>query len=122
MDFQSARFDLIHRYRDLETVFDVMELPARNDRYNGYQLIRGALAACVMNCSFCVFCDARRPDLVEAWYRIMCAVRLSELCCRLKLFTWQELATVPPGIFSIFWLRSMASSIEDINIVSNACR
>ena len=39
-DFQSARFDLIHRYRDLETVFDVTKLPVRNDRYNGYQLIR----------------------------------------------------------------------------------
>lgn len=96
-DFQSAKFDLVHRYRDLETVFDISELRVRNDRYNNYQLIRGALAAYVTGCSFCVFCDARRPDLVEAWYGIMCAVRLPELRCRLKLLTWQELATVLPG-------------------------
>jgi hypothetical protein len=95
-DFQSAKFDLVHRYRDLETVFDISELRVRNDRYNGYQLIRGAVAAYVTDCSFCVFCDVRRPDLVEAWYGIMSAVRLSELRCRLKLLTWQELAAVLP--------------------------
>jgi hypothetical protein len=95
-NFQSARFELIHRYRDLETVFDLSELPMCNDRYNSYQLIRGALAAYVTECSFCVFCDDRRPDLVEAWYRVMRAVRLLALRCRLKLLTWQELATVLP--------------------------
>ena len=95
-DFQSAKFDLVHRFRDLETVFDLSELRVSNDRYKGYQLIRGALAAYATDCSFCVFCDARRPDLVEAWYGIMCAVRLAELRCRLKLLTWQELATVLP--------------------------
>ena len=95
-DFQLARFDLIHRYRDLERVFDLSELPMRNDRYSGYQLIRGTLAAYATDCSFCVFCDARRRDLVEAWYGIMSAVCLSELRCRLKLLTWQELATFLP--------------------------
>ena len=95
-DFQSARFDLIHRYRDLERVFDLSELSMRNDRYSGYQLIRGTLAAYATDCSFCVFCDARRPDLVEAWYGIMSAVCLFELRCRLKLLTWQELATFLP--------------------------
>jgi hypothetical protein len=95
-DFQSARFDLIRRYRDLETIFDLSELPMRDDRYNGYQLIRGILAAHAMECSFCVFCDARRPDLVEAWYGIMRAVRLFDLRCRLKLLTWQELASGLP--------------------------
>jgi hypothetical protein len=95
-DFQSARFDLIRRYRDLETVFDLSELPMHNDRYSGYQLIRGALAAYVADCSFCVLCDARRPDLIEAWYRVMCAVRVVELRCRLKILTWQELAACLP--------------------------
>jgi hypothetical protein len=98
-DFQSARFDLIHRYRGLERVFDLSELSMRNDRYSGYQLIRGTLAAYATDCSFCVFCDARRPDLVEAWYGIMSAVCLFELRCRLKLLTWQELATfLPEGL------------------------
>jgi hypothetical protein len=95
-DFQSAKFDLISRYRDLETVFDLSELPVRKNKQSCYQLIRGTLAAYATECSFCVFCDARRPDLIEAWYGIMSAVCLSELRCRLKLLTWQELATFLP--------------------------
>jgi hypothetical protein len=96
-DFQNARAGLISRYRDLETVFAHSELPLRNGKQAGYQLIRGTLAAFATGCSFCVFCDSRRPDLIEAWYKIMRAVRLSDLRCRLKLLTWQELATVLPG-------------------------
>jgi hypothetical protein len=96
-DFQSAGLGLISRYRDLEAVFDLGELPTRNGRQRGYQLIRGALAAYAAECSFCVFCDSRRPDLVEDWYRIMRAVRPFELRCRLKLLTWQELASVLPA-------------------------
>lgn len=94
--FQSARLDLISRYRDLETVFDLSALPIRSGKQSGYQLIRGTLAAYAKECSFCVFCDARRPDLVEEWYQIIRAVRLFELRSRLKLLTWQELATVLP--------------------------
>jgi hypothetical protein len=96
-DFQSARPDLICRYRDLEVVFDLPELPSRNGKYYGYQLIRGTLTAHSTGCSFCVFCDARRPDLIEAWYTVIRAVRLFELRCRLKLLTWQELAAAVPG-------------------------
>jgi hypothetical protein len=66
-DFQSARFDLICRYCDLETIFNLSELPIQNGLQKSYQLIRGTLAAYATECSFCVFCDARRPDLVEAW-------------------------------------------------------
>jgi len=96
-DFQCARLGLIVRYRDLEAVFEVPELPRRQGQQCGYQLIRGTLAAYAMGCSFCVFCDARRPDLVEGWYRVMRAVHLCELRCRLKLLTWQELALALPG-------------------------
>ena len=96
-DFQSARLDLICRYRDLETVFDLSALPVRDGKQSGYQLIRGTLAAYASGCSFCVFCDARRPDLIEGWYQVMRAVRLFELRCRLKLLTWQELAAVLPN-------------------------
>jgi hypothetical protein len=95
-DFQSSRFDLISRYRDLEAVFDLADLPLRNGKHCSYQLIRGTLAAYATGCSFCVFCDARRPDLIEAWYRIMRAVRPFELRYRLKLLTWQELTMVLP--------------------------
>jgi hypothetical protein len=95
-DFQSAGPGLISRYRDLETVFDTAELPTRNGKQCAYQLIRGVLAAYAAESSFCVFCDSRRPDLVDSWYRIMRTVRPFELRCRLKLLTWQELASVLP--------------------------
>jgi hypothetical protein len=95
-DFQLADPRLMHRYRDLETVFDTSELPLRRGKQVGYQLIRGALAAYAANNSFCVVCDARRPDLAECWYRVMRAVRLVDLRCRLQLLTWQEIAKVVP--------------------------
>ena len=44
-DFQTARQDLVHRYRDLESVFDVTRLPRSKERFRSCQLIRGALAA-----------------------------------------------------------------------------
>lgn len=95
-DFQSARMALVKRYRDVEEVFDVAELPVRGGRVIGYQLIRGTMAAHASGCSFCVLCDARRPELVEIWYAVMRAVRSFELRCRLKLLTWQEIAGVVP--------------------------
>jgi hypothetical protein len=95
-DFQSAKVALISRYRDLEAVFDLSELPSRNGKQSGYQLMRSTLAAYATGCSFCVCCDSRRPDLIEDWYRVMRAVRPFELRCRLKLLTWQELASVLP--------------------------
>jgi hypothetical protein len=95
-DFQSAKLTLVERYRDLCEVFDVKELPVRGGRVVGYQLIRGTMAAHTSGCSFCVLCDARRPELVETWYAVMRTVRLFDLRCRLKLLTWQELAGVVP--------------------------
>jgi hypothetical protein len=95
-EFQSAGLGLISRYRDLEKIFDLAQLPSRDGKYRSYRLIRGALAAFATGYSFCVFCDARRPDLIEAWYAVMRTVHDYELRCRLKLLTWQELATVLP--------------------------
>jgi hypothetical protein len=96
-NFQTARLDLVARYRDFDEVFDRDELPRRDDKFLSYQLIRGVLAAHAGDASFCVLCDARRPDLTEAWYRIMRAVRLFDLRCRLQLLTWQELAAYVPA-------------------------
>jgi hypothetical protein len=95
-DFQWATPKLVCRYRDLETVFDLSELPMRAGRHAGYQLIRGSLAAYALGCSFCVFCDARRPDLIETWFNVMRAVISAELRCRLKLLTWQEISSTLP--------------------------
>jgi hypothetical protein len=62
----------------------------------GYQLIRNVLAAYAAEASFCVLCDARRHDLIEIWYAVLSAVHYPTFATRLKLLTWQELATVLP--------------------------
>jgi hypothetical protein len=62
---------MIERYRDLDEVFDREELTMSRDVVCGYQLIRGVLAAHATGGSFCVLCDARRPDLIEKWYSVI---------------------------------------------------
>ncbi len=64
--------------------------------YASYQLIRNALAAYALGCSFCVVHDERRPDLREAWFEVLAAVRSAEMRVRLKVLTWQELAAMLP--------------------------
>jgi hypothetical protein len=64
--------------------------------YAGYQLIRNVLAAYAEGCSFCVFHDERRPDLREAWFQVMAAVKPAEMRVRCKVMTWQELAALLP--------------------------
>ena len=64
--------------------------------YAGYQLIRNVLAAFAEGCSFCVVHDERRPDLREAWFDVMRAVRSADMRTRCKVMTWQELAGLAP--------------------------
>ena len=64
--------------------------------YVSYQLIRNALAAYAHGCSFSVIHDERRPDLREAGFRVMTAVKRADLRVRLKVITWQELAALSP--------------------------
>jgi hypothetical protein len=64
--------------------------------YQSYQLIRNVLAAHAHGCCFCVLHDERRPDLREAWFQVMAAVRPTALRVRLKVLTWQELAAALP--------------------------
>jgi hypothetical protein len=67
--------------------------------YESYQLIRNVLAAYATGSSVCVIHDARRPDLREAWFEVMAAVKSAELRVRLKVLTWQELAGyLPDGL------------------------
>jgi Restriction Endonuclease associating with ARP len=70
--------------------------------YASYQLIRNVLAAFAEGCSFCVIHDERRPDLREEWFRVMAAVRSAKMRTRLKVLTWQELATFLPDRLQIF--------------------
>jgi hypothetical protein len=64
--------------------------------FASYQLIRNVLAAHADKSSFCVLLDHRRPDLREAWFEVMSAVRNADLRVRLKTITWQELAAFLP--------------------------
>jgi len=70
-----------------------------DDKFLSYQLIRNVLGAYAMDCSFCVLHDARRPDLREAWYAVMRAIRNAEMRTRCLALTWQELSsTLPPKL------------------------
>ena len=40
--------------------------------------------------------DQRRPDLREAWFQVMAAIRSAELRVRMKALTWQKLAALAP--------------------------
>jgi hypothetical protein len=96
-NFQTAAPRLIERYRDLETIFDLTRLPRKDTGViQGYQLIRNVLAAFASDAGFCVLSDARRPDLIEIWYSVLSAVHSYTFATRLKLLTWQELATTLP--------------------------
>jgi hypothetical protein len=82
-----------------EAFFPVLErrpVVAVEAGYASYQLIRNVLAAYAQGCSFCVVHDERRPDLREAWFKVMAAVKSSDLRVRLKVMTWQELAALLP--------------------------
>ena len=91
-NFQTARCDLVQRYRDLEEVFAIERLPRRGESFLSNQLLRGALAAHAQAANFCVLCDQRRPDLLENCFEIFSAVRNADLRCRLSVVTWQELS------------------------------
>jgi hypothetical protein len=82
----------------------VLEVPPgkRVEGYRSYQLIRNVLAAHATGSGFCVLHDARRPDLREAWFQVMAAVRASDLRTRLRVLTWQELAAVLPEYLQSF--------------------
>lgn len=95
-DFQTKAAFVVEGYRDFGEVFERDDLKQGDGRYFSYQLIRNVLAAQANQCCFCVMIDARRPDLQEAWFGVMRAIRLHDLRMRCKMITWQELAGVMP--------------------------
>jgi hypothetical protein len=92
----SQEFESIVADPALVSVVDTVFRPPGEPGYAGYQLIRSVLAAYATDCSFCVIHDARRPDLREEWFQVMAAVKSTALRVRLKVLTWQELATFLP--------------------------
>ncbi len=101
-DFQACSKPTLDAYRDFEEVFDCRRLPQTADRFLSYQLIRNVLAAYSLNCSFRVVVDARRPDLIDAWYEVMSCVNRLELRTELKISTWQEIARMLPATVQHF--------------------
>jgi hypothetical protein len=96
-EFQRAPRLRVERYRDFSHVFDVDALPQTAEVYLHYQLIRGVLCAFAeAGARYCVICDARRPDLIDAWFSVAMAVKLASLRSRLQLATWQEIAATLP--------------------------
>ena len=95
-DFQSQNTVIVEGYRDLETVFEIRDLPRRGQKYRSYQLLRNVLAAHALDLSFCILLDARRGDLIEDWYEILRCIRTSELRSRCRVLTWQGLAQFLP--------------------------
>ncbi|HJT87143.1 MAG TPA: hypothetical protein VJ732_04790 [Bryobacteraceae bacterium] len=95
-DFQRKAKPALACYRDFAAVFYRRQLPQQVNHYLSYQLIRNVLAAHASRFSFCVLSDARRPDLLDAWFQVMQAVRSADLRVRCKVLTWQELAMVLP--------------------------
>ena len=94
--FESCAVDRMQGYAEFREIFRLSEVPRLRRQYQCYQLLRNVLAAWTHNASFCLLADARRPDLLEAWFRIIAAIRPLELRTRCKMLTWQELAQVLP--------------------------
>jgi hypothetical protein len=101
-DFQTADESLVESYRHLTDVFHADFLPKSGEKFLSYQLIRNVLAAHHNQTSVCVLSDARRPDLMEAWFAVMRCVRSVDLRLRCKVLTWQELAAVVPRKLQAF--------------------
>ncbi len=101
-DFQTAPMRLVERYLGFEDVFERHLLEVRQGDVQSYQLIRGVMLAWVSGERYCVLCDERRPDLMDAWFQVMAAVRSYELRGRLRLATWQEVARHLPKTLQTF--------------------
>lgn len=99
---EAAPDDEATREFQAEIVARAREAEPPEAGYAGYQLIRNVLAAFAEGCSFCVLHDERRPDLREAWFAVMAAVKTTEMRARCKVMTWQELASLLPEALQDF--------------------
>jgi hypothetical protein len=95
-DFVTKPKGSVERYRDFRVVFEIAALPQSADMYHGYQLIRNVLCAAEHRRTFALCCDARRPDLVRAWWQVILAVRDPGVRTSCRLVLWQELAVLAP--------------------------
>lgn len=101
-NFQKAKKSALALYRDFAEVFEIGDLPQTETHYLSYQLLRNVLAAHATGRRFCVLLDARRPDLIEAWFAVMKCVKDACLRTNLRVLTWQELAHALPSSLQNF--------------------
>jgi hypothetical protein len=94
--FQRAPAASVMRYRDFQEVFAENELPRSGEYFLSYQIIRNVLAAYASNRGFLVLVDARRPDLIDAFYAILRCIKPTGLRVVCRVCTWQELARALP--------------------------
>jgi hypothetical protein len=94
--FESCAAEKMETYSRFAEVFNRKALRRKKSQLPCYQLLRNVLAADAHDYSFCLLCDARRPDLIESWFQVLSAIRLLDLRVRCKLLTWQELAQALP--------------------------
>jgi hypothetical protein len=114
-EFQRAPRARVERYRDFELVFDTDALPQTAGLYLHYQLIRGVLSAFAEpGTRYCVICDSRRPDLIDAWFAVASAVRQTSFASRLQLVTWQEIAATLPRSMRAWLLEKYGIGSGDI--------
>ncbi|MBZ5498899.1 MAG: hypothetical protein LAP85_21080 [Acidobacteriia bacterium] len=91
-DFTSRPKAHLFRYDALRDVFDVEILPANEEHFHGYQLIRNVLAAAQHGKRLIVLMDSRRPDLLDQWWQVHAAISASSLRNRCGVRFWQQLA------------------------------
>ena len=98
-DFTTKSKPAVRRYREFSSTFEADLLPQAATEYANYQLIRNVLAAQAHDYSFVLLCDARRPDLLHAWWTVHAAIRSASLRARCGFLLWQEVAAaVPSGL------------------------
>jgi hypothetical protein len=91
-DFTSKPKEQVFRYAALREVFEVDLLPADEENFHGYQLIRNVLAAAQGGRRLIVLLEYRRPDLLEEWWQVHAAISASGLRARCRVRFWQQLA------------------------------
>ncbi len=95
--FGRAAVRMVERYVGFDEVFE-RDGVVRDGVVEEYQLVRGVMAAWAFGERYCLICDGRRGDLLEAWGRVVGAVRGCEVRGRLGVVTWQEIAGRLPGV------------------------
>ncbi len=89
--FTQKRKDVVESYDWFDIVFNRRYLHQDQTHYENYQLIRNILAAYEHNCSFCLLCDARRPDLIREFHLTVRCIKDIDVRSKCNVVFWQEI-------------------------------